>query len=86
MTYGPFRDSCKVRLRLQYLAELRALTRVCAGPAAGSVINALTHALERPSDAAVLADAQRAFDALPSRPRRRVLAAFAALQREVARE
>ena len=84
MTYGPFRDSCEAHLRLQYLAELRALVRVFAGPGADSAISALTQAINRPGDPAVLVDARRAIDALPTRPRRRVLAAFAALQRSAA--
>ena len=83
MSYGPFTSACTAENRQRYLIELRALVRVFAGPAASEASTALGHAVHAPDDEARLDAARRAIDALPSRPRRRVLATFAALRREV---
>ena len=84
MTYGPFVDGCDPALRGIYLAELRALCRVLVGPAASEAVKALSSALDAPSDDSRLAQAREAVNAIPPVPRRRILASFAALRREVA--
>ena len=82
MTYGPFCESCDPAFRQIYLAEMRALCRVFAGPQAGNALEALWAALDASNDPGRLDAAERALDGLPAKPRRRVLATFAALRRE----
>lgn len=84
MTYGPFVDGGDPIMRPVYLAELRALVRVFAGPNAADAAKALSAALEVPRDTNLLAQARKAIDATPPVPRRRVLASFAGLRREIA--
>lgn len=81
MTYGPFMPNVAAGDRCTQLAELRALVKVLAGPYGEAARGALTAALKSPTDPAALTHAQAEIDQLPSRPRRRVLASFAALQR-----
>lgn len=83
MTWGPFHDGCPGHLRAVYLAEIRALVRVFAGPAGKTAASALTASIDAPDDPEALAAAQRAIDAIPSKPRRRMLASFAGLRREI---
>jgi hypothetical protein len=82
MSYGPFRDGCVLKERSLYLAELRALVRVIGGPKAAEAAQALSGALAAPGDPNRLRAAHSAFEALPAKTRRHVLATFAALRRE----
>lgn len=82
MSYGPFIDACDPALRSFYLAEMRPLCRVVAGPKAGEAVKVLCAALDAPDDSDRLAQARQAIDSLPAVPRRRVLASFTALRRE----
>lgn len=78
--WGPFKHDLDPAERLASMRCLRALCRLLVHPD-HSIHVLLTHA-ER--DPAAMPVAAAAFDALPSLPRRRVLATFAALHRGAA--
>jgi hypothetical protein len=79
--WGPFRDGVPADERRAQLRELRALLRVLAGPASNDAADALTRAAKAPNDPERLRAALDALEQLRPVPRRRVLAAYAALHR-----
>ena len=74
--FGPFVRNLDPAERSARSRALAALVRVFAGPASGPLVAAL-HRLER--DAQAADEALALFDALPARPRRHALSAYAAL-------
>lgn len=74
--FGPFVRNLDPAERAARSRALAALVRVFAGPAAGPLVAAL-HRLER--DAQAADEALAPLDALPARPRRHTLNAYAAL-------
>ncbi|WP_149468520.1 hypothetical protein [Roseomonas genomospecies 6] len=73
--FGPFLRNLDPAERAARSRTLAALVRVFAGSAAGPLVAAL-HCLER--DAQAADEALALFDALPARPRRHALGAYAA--------
>ena len=74
--FGPFVRNLDPAERAARSRALAALVRVFVGPAAGPLVAAL-HRLER--DAQAADEALALLDALPARPRRHALGAYAAL-------
>lgn len=76
--WGPFADGLDLAERRARLRALRSVVHLLIGPRAGQLRVLLK---EAESDAAVLAAALRALDALAPLDRRRVLASYAAIER-----
>lgn len=80
--WGPFADSIDQTERAARCRCLAALARVYSGPRADPLVGVLRR-LERDPEAAD--EALALFDALPARPRRHALCAYAALHRPAIR-
>lgn len=77
--FGPWSVNIEPAERLARLRSLRAMARLIAGPTGAILVDRLRQA---ETDIGVLPEALAALDALPTLPRRRLLASYAALDRK----